>query len=56
MLQTKVRDTAHTHSRPGRPIDAAGQEGDQSRPEVVIVIGVVAIVSMAFGFVLGLLF
>jgi hypothetical protein len=35
--------------------DARGS-ADQGRPEMVIVIGLVAVVSVAFGFVLGLLF
>jgi hypothetical protein len=60
MLETKEkeRDTLRTHPRPEfhDKTDAAGQAGDQSRPEIIIVIGLVAVISMAFGFILGLLF
>jgi hypothetical protein len=36
--------------------DEIRHERDQSRPEMVIVIGLVAVTSMAFGFLLGFLF
>lgn len=58
MLETKERDTSATHLRPARDdkADSAVQSEDQGRPEIVIVVGLVAVVSMAFGFVIGLLF
>jgi hypothetical protein len=60
MLDTKEPLTDRLQTPPqreryGRPPDArpAPAEG---RPETIIMIGLVAVVSMIFGFVLGLLF
>ncbi|MGE5537048.1 MAG: hypothetical protein ACM30I_00400 [Gemmatimonas sp.] len=39
-----------------RTLKDTRDSADQGRPEMVIVIGLVAVVSVAFGFVLGLLF
>jgi hypothetical protein len=58
MLETKERDVLKTPPPPerGGRADAVGPVGDQGRPEMVIVIGLVAVISMVFGFVIGLLF
>jgi hypothetical protein len=53
MLDTKER--LQTAGAP-RSLHRAREASDQGRPEMVLVIGLVALVSMAFGFVLGLLF
>jgi hypothetical protein len=50
MLDTKERP------RVGAAVRIDRAMGDQGRPEMVVVIGLVALVSMAFGFLLGLLF
>jgi hypothetical protein len=57
MLDTKERlDTAGASRPLGRTREIGDQRSDQGRPEMALVIGLVALVSMAFGFVLGLLF
>jgi hypothetical protein len=58
MLETKERDTlrARPHPESHDPVEAIGPAAEQGRSEMVIVIGVVSVVSMAFGFVIGLLF
>jgi hypothetical protein len=58
MLETKERDTLQERPRleTRERIEAIGPAAEQGRSEIVIVIGVVAVVSMAFGFVIGLLF
>jgi hypothetical protein len=53
MLDTKDRPRTTT-AMPR--LDRLREVGEQGRPEMVVVIGLVALVSMAFGFVLGLLF
>lgn len=57
MLETKERDTSKAQPRPrdGEAGSAVPLE-DGGRPEIVIVVGLVAVVSMVFGFVIGLLF
>jgi len=57
MLETKERDTLKARPDPTRDkADTVARPEDQGRPEIVIVVGLVAVISMAFGFVIGLLF
>lgn len=58
MLETKERGTLQAPPRPESRdrIEAIEPAAEQGRSEIVIVIGVVAVISMAFGFVIGLLF
>lgn len=57
MLETKERDTLQTPppERVGKS-DTIEPAGDQGHPEMVVVIGLVAVISMVFGFLIGLLF
>lgn len=58
MLETKERDTLQTPPPPERDgkVDTIEPAGDQGHPEMVVVIGLVAVISMVFGFLIGLLF
>jgi hypothetical protein len=55
MLETKERRRVQTPppSKSPEVDDEDRYERDQSRPEMIIVIGLVAVISMAFGFLLG---
>jgi hypothetical protein len=58
MLETKERDALQSSPLPERDGKAAAivPAGDQGHPEMVVVIGLVAVISMVFGFLIGLLF
>jgi hypothetical protein len=52
----KVISKAHVRRWQNDAAENARQEDDRRHPEMIVVIGLVAVISMVFGFTLGLLF